>query len=105
MKDYFINNIKKISVGLTGLVITNTAFASYSIGSGTGGFTKITSLLQSWVDFMTGPYGKAIVAGSIILGVTAWAVLPKEGILGYAVRGAVVGAVVFNIGTWMGMFG
>lgn len=105
MKIILDRSIKKIALILAFFMINTVNASTYNIGSGSGGFTNITTLLQSWVNFMVGPYGKAVVAGSIIIGVTAWAVMPKEGILGYAIRGAVAGAVVFNIVTWMGMFG
>lgn len=103
MKKHFLN----YAICLI-LVYTHVAFASsYSITTGgfsSGGFGKITQLLQSWVDFMIGPYGKAVVAGSFIIAVTVWAVAPKEGILGSAIRVAVAGAVILNVSVWMGMF-
>lgn len=106
MKNYLSNPIKKCVLSSI-VMLANTAFAStYSIGTvaSSGGFSRIIALLQTWVDFMVGPYGKAVVVGSMIIGVTTWVVLPKEGILGYAIRAVVAGVVILNIATWMGMF-
>jgi len=103
VKKYSINYI----VSFISLFASKAFASSYSITTGgfsSGGFGKVTELLQGWVDFMVGPYGKAVVVGSMIIGVTTWAVLPKEGILGYAIRGAVAGAVILNVTVWMGMF-
>ena len=81
--------------------------SSYNIGSSSekGTFGKLTELLQKWIDFMTGPYAKAAIAGILIVGVIAWAYAPREGIVGVAIRALVAGVVVVNIAAWMSLFG
>lgn len=107
MRKYIKNLFIKMLIVNAGLLFANYSFAdSYDIGTGGGSaFQTITNLLQDWVDFMTGPYGKAVVVGSIVIGVTLWAVAPREGILGFAIRGAIAGAVILNIAVWMRAFG
>jgi type IV secretory pathway VirB2 component (pilin) len=87
------------------LMITNYSFAgTYNIGSGGGTmFTKMTSLLQSCVDFMTGPFGAAVVVLSVCIGCAVWTFYPKEGWTGFCMRGASAGLVLLNVGVWMGV--
>jgi hypothetical protein len=89
-----------------GLFLMQPVFAGYNIGTGSGAFQSIGGIFQSYVDFMTGPFGKVVVLSGIFIGLGTWAVLPEaKGIIGYAIRVAIAGAVLFNITVWMGIFG
>ena len=53
--------------------------SSYNIGGDTsGGFGLISEFFQKYVDFMTGPFSKAALASSLIIGVVVWAIMPKH---------------------------
>lgn len=104
-------NVRKLSLKVSGFIIsllmTQYAFAStYSIGTGGGSaFDKITSLLQDWADFMTGPFGKFVVVIALVIGAIVWAVMPKHGVLAVVLRAIIAGAVLLNISLWMGWLG
>jgi type IV secretory pathway VirB2 component (pilin) len=87
------------------LAFANDAMAGPSIGSGGGtAYTKLTAWLQNFVDFMSGPFGIAVVVVSIILAFSVWAFAPKEGIAGPVMRIVVAAVVIVNVGTWLATF-
>ena len=92
-----------IAILLTLAAMAGPAKAGPELGSGGGGtFAFFNELIQDWVDFMTGPYAKAAVIGSIILAFAGWSYAPKEGIMGHVIRIVVSGIVILNVGAWMG---
>jgi len=84
----------------------SVAAGSYNIGDETQeGFKLIQDFLQTYVNFMTGPFAHAAIAISLIAGVVIWVAMPKEGLFGIVFRIVVAGIVCLNIATWMNMFG
>lgn len=88
-----------------------TAAASLSLLSGVAradtesSFTAITKIMQSFVDFMTGPFGKAAVVISIVAAFVTWVFAPKEGIFGPVLRVVVAGIAIMNAAAWITNFG
>lgn len=87
------------------MAVSQTVLAAPTLGSGGGAaFAPLRTWLQNFVDFMAGPFGLAVVILSVILGFAAWAMLPKEGIVGTIMRVVVAGVVIINVGTWVATF-
>jgi type IV secretory pathway VirB2 component (pilin) len=89
-----------------------TAATSLSLLSGVASaqttaadFTAVTTLLQTFVTFMTGPFGKAAVVISIIAAFVTWVFAPKEGIFGPILRVVVAGIAIMNAALWITSFG
>lgn len=106
------NRIKRTLRFLQMAIFTAMPFVTmadtYSIGGDSGddgGFGLITTFFQKYVDFMTGPFAKTAIAGTLIIAAILWAVMPKEGIFGTIVRVVIAALVAMNVATWMGMFG
>ncbi len=97
---------KKLSVLLFSLLyFPVAAMAGVDIGSsGSAGFATIEAWLQSFVDFMDGPGGLAVVVVSIIVAVGAWMFAPKDGMMGPILRVVVGAIVIINVGTWVTTF-
>jgi hypothetical protein len=74
-----------------------------NIGSagGAAGAGILTDLLQKYVDFATGPWAAAVIAGGLILGIGIWVFMPKEGPMGWIVRALVGGTVLMNLGLFL----
>jgi type IV secretory pathway VirB2 component (pilin) len=68
-------------------------------------FKNVTSLLQAFLDFMVGPFGKAVVIISIIAAFVTWVFAPKEGIFGPILRVVVAGIAIMNAAAWITQFG
>lgn len=84
------------------LTFAEVAFAGPSLPSGGGSaFSLFRTWLQDLIDFMAGPYATATLIFTVIAGLAAWNYAPKEGLMGYVVRGIVTGVVCLNIGTWI----
>jgi type IV secretory pathway VirB2 component (pilin) len=62
----------------------------------TADLSGLTALMQSFVTFMTGPFGKAAVVISIIVAFVTWIFAPREGIFGPVLRVVVAGIAVMN---------
>ena len=81
------------------------AMAGVDIGtSGSAGFATIEKWLQSFVNFMDGPGGLAVVVISVIVAVGAWMFAPKDGMMGPILRVVVGAIVIINVGTWVTTF-
>ncbi|RZI40354.1 hypothetical protein EGT07_23720 [Herbaspirillum sp. HC18] len=92
-------------VGALGMALATAAHAGPSIGTGGGtAYSKLTTWLQNFVDFMSGPFGLAVVIISIIIAFSVWAFVPKEGIAGPVLRVVVAAIVIINVGTWVATF-
>ncbi len=79
------------------------AFAQYDIGkSGAkGGIQIIEQYIQGWLNFMSGPFAIAVVAGSIIIATCVFVFMPKGGWFGYFARALVGGIVLLNLGIFI----
>jgi type IV secretory pathway VirB2 component (pilin) len=68
-------------------------------------FTAVTQFLQQFANFMTGPFGKAVVVISIIAAFCTWVFAPKDGIFGPVLRVVVAGIAIMNAAVWISQFG
>lgn len=68
-------------------------------------FTALTNFLQKFANFMTGPFGKAVVVISIIAAFCTWVFAPKDGIFGPVLRVVVAGIAIMNAATWIAQLG
>ena len=97
-------------VASIGMLWANEAMAEkqISIGSVSGGnqgTSILTTFLQTWVNFATGPWAVAVIALSILIGLAVWVFMPREGPLGWIGRGIIAGLIALNLGTWMSDLG
>lgn len=107
MKNKYVLAVSRFlgSVGIAMLVSTGNAFAGPPLPSGGGDlFAKAKAWFQFYVDFMTGPFGWAIVIVSAVIVLATWAIIPKDGFVGNALRVVVAGLGIVNIATVMGSF-
>ncbi|WP_282611030.1 hypothetical protein [Pelagibius sp. Alg239-R121] len=83
------------------MVAAGQAFAEYDIGKSGGarGIGKMEDYLQDWINFATGPWGLVVIVGGLILGASMWALAPRGGGLGIALRAAAAGLLIVNLGT------
>lgn len=96
---------KHISLFVIGMTFPFMSSAGVDIGtSGNTGFATIEAWLQSFVNFMDGPGGLAVVVISIIAAVAAWMFAPKDGVMGPLFRVVVGAIVIINVGTWVTTF-
>ena len=88
------------------LAVCNVVYAEgYNIGTADPAlFGKITKFLQDVVNFMTGPYGKAVVIISLCLAVSVWIFSPREGWIGFFGRAFAGGQLLLNVSLWLGIF-
>jgi type IV secretory pathway VirB2 component (pilin) len=63
-------------------------------------FKDLTAFLQVFLNFMTGPFGKAVVIISIIAAFCTWVFAPREGIFGPILRVVVAGIAIMNAGVF-----
>lgn len=68
-------------------------------------FTSLRDFLQAFADFMTGPFGKAVVVVSIIAAFCTWVFAPRDGIFGPVLRVVVAGIAIMNAAVWVGQLG
>jgi type IV secretory pathway VirB2 component (pilin) len=95
-----LGNQLATSLTLALIVAANAAADSPSIGNGGGTlYTKFTAWLQNFSDFITGPFGIAVVIISVVLAFAAWAFAPKDGIMGPLVRIVTAGIAIINVST------
>ncbi|MDR6293803.1 Na+/melibiose symporter-like transporter [Inquilinus ginsengisoli] len=76
-----------------------------TVAAGNQGTTLLTSLFQKWVTFATGPWAVAVIAVSIAIGIAVWVFVPREGFMGWVVRGLIGGLIMLNLATYMGDLG
>lgn len=87
------------------VVMLGDAIAGPSLPSGGGDlFQKARAWFQYYLDFMSGPFGYAVVALSAIVVLAVYAVAPKEGIMGNGLRVVVSGLGILNVAIIMGSF-
>ncbi len=86
--------------------LARAATGAYTLPSVTlpSAFGNIVTWMQNFVTFMTGPFGTAVVALSIVIAFAVWVFAPREGIVGPVARVVVAGFVLMNVATWMGLF-
>ncbi|KKJ75225.1 hypothetical protein WH95_19595 [Kiloniella litopenaei] len=99
----------KIKAGVGAAVIgfqAKSAMAAFALGSsgGKGGIAEFEGYIQDWVNFMTGPFGLAVVVVSIIVAVVVFVFAPKQGPMGLVARAVVAGIVILNLTTVVGGF-
>jgi type IV secretory pathway VirB2 component (pilin) len=87
---------KSSRVAQVGSAVSLTLLSSMAHANPTADLSGLTGLLQSFVDFMTGPFGKAAVVISIIVAFVTWIFAPREGIFGPVLRVVVAGIAVMN---------
>lgn len=90
------------------VLMSSLAYAQEEVDIGTvdnEGFDLIVEWFQSFVDFMAGPAGIAVVVTSLVVAVGTWVFAPREGLLGPVLRVAVGALVILNIGTWITTWG
>ncbi len=62
-----------------------------------GGTTKdLENLITQYIDFLRGPFANTVILSSIISGMLAWLMFPKEGFVALAARLVVAGVVLAN---------
>lgn len=89
-------------------LMSSLAYAQEEVDIGTvdnEGFDLIVEWFQSFVNFMAGPAGIAVVVVSLVVAVATWVFAPREGLLGPVMRVAVGALVILNIGTWITTWG
>lgn len=86
--------------------LQSTQALAYNIGTSgaSRGIDKFEKFIQDWVSFFSGPFGVAVVVGSIILAVAVFVFAPKQGAMGLFARAVVAGVVILNLGSFMGGF-
>lgn len=86
-------------------VMAGEAVAGPTLPSGGGDlFVKARAWFQQYTDFMTGPFGYAVVAIGIVVALAVYAIAPKEGIMGPALRVVIAGIGIINVITVLGSF-
>lgn len=68
-------------------------------------FSALTNFLQAFANFMTGPFGKAVVVISIVAAFCTWVFAPKDGIFGPVLRVVVAGIAIMNAAVWISQLG
>jgi type IV secretory pathway VirB2 component (pilin) len=68
-------------------------------------FNDVKNFLQVFLNFMTGPFGKAVVIISIVAAFATWVFAPKDGIFGPILRVVVAGIAILNASAWVGQLG
>lgn len=68
-------------------------------------FDSLRTFLQAFANFMTGPFGKAVVVVSIVAAFCTWVFAPKDGIFGPVLRVVVAGIAIMNAALWIAQFG
>lgn len=76
-----------------------------TVATGNQGTTLLTTFLQAWVTFATGPWAIAVIAASVAIGIAIWVFMPREGPMGWVARGAIGGIFLLNMATWMADLG
>ncbi len=77
------------------------ANASFSIGSGSGIFSKITTFFQAIVDFLGGPATLFVIFMCFASAIILWIMMPKNaaGAVGWLFRVCLGAIALFSIGT------
>jgi hypothetical protein len=70
-----------------------------SVANGNQGTGLLTTFLQAWVTFATGPWAVAMIAIATAIGIAIWVLMPREGPMGWVVRASVGGICLLNMAT------
>lgn len=101
----FVRRQRAALIGLTSswwAAAANAQAPGAGTSSGTtANFSMVTSFLQAFTDFMTGPFGKGVVVISIIAAFVTWVFAPRDGIFGPILRVVVAGIAILNAATWV----
>lgn len=104
-KQYGLAIPRLLAGGCVALIAASNAIAGPTLPGGGGDlFAKAKEWFQNYVDFMSGPFGWAVVIVSAVVVLATWAAVPKEGIMGNALRVVVAGLGIVNVATVMGSF-
>jgi len=78
----------------------------YSIGTsgGTGFIAQLEALMQSWINFVSGPLGVAVCVIAFVIAAILWVFAPRSGAVGMAVRAIAAVIVIFNLGSIVAAF-
>lgn len=87
-------------LGLNLALVSNLAHASPTLD-----FSGTITLLEDFVKFIAGPFGKAAVIISIVAAFVTWVFAPREGIFGPVLRVVVAGIAVMNAAIWVTSLG
>jgi|TARA_R100001369_G_scaffold21118_1_gene38503 hypothetical protein len=76
-----------------------------SAAGGGGFFGGLIDFMQTWVDFIAGPWALLVVFIGLVAVLFLWILAPKAGeVIGAAIRVVVAGFVLFNIGALLSSF-
>lgn len=106
MKNALNGILSKKQIFMSALFLAaNNAMAGVPLPAGGQGsiFKMFTSLVQEFVDTVSGPVAYAGMLIAIISAYLAWVYAPKEGIVGTCMRIAAGGVVVLNVAAAMAM--
>jgi type IV secretory pathway VirB2 component (pilin) len=91
----------RVSTLVAGIALSLACSSAHAAAN----FTAITQFLQTFLDFMTGSFGKAVVVISIIAAFCTWVFAPKDGIFGPVLRVVVAGLAITNASIWLTQLG
>lgn len=90
---------------MAGQAVAQQQVSIGTVAAGNQGTTLLTTFLQAWVTFATGPWAIAVIAASVAIGIAIWVFMPREGPMGWVARGAIGGIALLNMATWMADLG
>ncbi|NKI94835.1 TrbC/VirB2 family protein [Rhizobacter sp. SG703] len=94
----------RLAAPLSGLVLTLLSASAHAQATAAN-FDSLRTFLQAFANFMTGPFGKAVVVVSIVAAFCTWVFAPKDGIFGPVLRVVVAGIAIMNAALWIAQFG
>lgn len=89
--------MNKVYIALALWSIAWSCQAGIIIDPGGGMFSKLTVIMQDYVNFMTGAFSKTVVVSSLVLGMAVWAIGPSEGLAAIVLRVLVTGVILANM--------
>jgi type IV secretory pathway VirB2 component (pilin) len=89
---------------LSGVVLSLLSASAHAQATAAN-FDSLRTFLQAFANFMTGPFGKAVVVVSIVAAFCTWVFAPKDGIFGPVLRVVVAGIAIMNAALWIAQFG
>lgn len=106
MQNTHKRNIQTATVFVASMLFAQAAKAQEQIAIGTvtganEGVGLLTTFIQTWVNFATGPWAVAVIAISLVIGIVTWILAPREGWLGWVARGVIGGIILLNLAPWM----
>lgn len=101
--------MKYIAGLISFLLMTNVSHAAapdLNASAGGGGFfSGLVDFMQTWVDFIAGPWAILVVFLGLVAVLFLWIIAPRAGeVIGAAIRVVVAGFVLFNIGALLSSF-